>query len=104
VIYGKYGGSGDKKAKFWLLRAGIEKKMTAFFTLRCGIIIPIIARTATLGNIRNDLPDPKMGGTLGLGVTYGNMTVDLAIYGDPARSYIEQEVRLKSVGSITVSF
>jgi len=103
-IYGKYGVSKNDRAKFWLLRTGIEKRMNQFIRIRGGLIIPIIARTSSLGNIRDDLPDPKIDGALGIGGTYGNLTVDFAIYGDPAKSYIEHEIYLKGAGSLTMRF
>lgn len=103
-IYGRYGVSEDDRADFWLIRTGIDKRMNQWIHIRGGIIIPIIARTSSLGNIRNDLPDPKMGGTLGIGVAYQRITVDLAAYGDPARSYVEHKISVKGVGSITIRF
>lgn len=103
-IYGRYGSSNENRAKFWLLRTGIEKKIGQSVCLRCGVIIPIIAKTASLGNIRDDLPGLKIGGAIGMGFTYGNITVDAAVYGDPARSYIEQSARIKGAASLSIQF
>ncbi len=102
LIYGHYGGTKSKKATFWFVRTGVEKKLNEMFVLRCGLTIPVIARTDTLGNIRNDLPWPKMGGAVGIGVKLDRLTFDFAVYGDPAESYVNQEVRIKTVFSLTV--
>ena len=73
------------------------------FVLRCGLTIPVKAITDTLGNIRNDLPWPKMGGAVGIGATFDRLTFDFAVYGDPAERYVEQEIRIKTVFSLTVN-
>lgn len=104
LIYGHYGGRKSKTATFWFLRAGAEKKLSDLFALRCGITIPIVARTDTLGNIRNDLPWPKMGGAIGISADLRGFTLDFSIYGDPAESYVDQTIRIKTVGSLTVRF
>jgi hypothetical protein len=103
LIYGDYGGTESKKATFWFVRAGVEKKLNQMLVLRCGLSIPVKARTDTLGNIRNDLPWPKMGGAVGIGVKTDRWTIDFAVYGDPAESYVNQEIRVKTVLSLTVS-
>ncbi len=103
LIYGHYGGTNAKKATFWFIRAGVEKKLNEMFVLRCGLTIPVMARTDTLGNIRNDLPWPKMGGAVGIGATFDRLTFDFSVYGDPAESYVDQEIRIKSVFSLTVN-
>ncbi len=72
------------------------------FVLRCGPTIPVKARTDTLGNIRNDLPWPKMGGAVGIGVKIDRLTFDFAVYGDPAESYVDQEIRIKTVFSLSI--
>ncbi|MFZ2632656.1 MAG: hypothetical protein WA081_12780 [Desulfosalsimonadaceae bacterium] len=101
IIYGHYGGD-SKRAKFWFIRAGLEKPLDSRFTLRCGLIVPAIAQTSSLGDMRDDLPWPKMGGTLGLGVTWGRFIIDLAVFGDPARSYVDQEIRIRGAASLTM--
>jgi hypothetical protein len=68
------------------------------------VIIPIIAETDSLGSIRDDLPGLKIGGALGIGVTVANMIFDAAVYGDPARGYIEQSVRIKGATSLSIRF
>jgi hypothetical protein len=103
LIYGHYGGTKSKKATFWFVRAGVEKELNDMFVLRCGLTIPVKAHTDTLGNIRNDLPWPKMGGSLGIGVKRDRFTFDFAVYGDPAESYVNQEIRIKTVFSLTVN-
>lgn len=103
-IYGRYGSSAGNRARFWLLRGGVEKQIHPSVYLRGGVIIPVIAETDSLGNIRDDLPGLKIGGALGMGFTYRNITVDAAVYGDPARSYIEQTARIKGVASLSIRF
>jgi len=104
LIYGHYGGVKSKKASFWFVRAGIEKLLNDWLTLRCGLTIPVIARTDTLGNMRNDLPWPKMGGAVGIGARFDRFTFDFSVYGDPAESYVDQEIRVKAVGALTITF
>jgi hypothetical protein len=101
VIYGHY-GDGDKRAKFWFIRAGVEREIGQLFTLRCGLIVPAIAETSSVGNMRDDLPWPKMSGTIGLGVKYGRFILDLAVFGDPAKSYVDQAIRIRGAVSLTV--
>ena len=103
LIYGHYGGTKSKKATFWFVRAGVEKKLNEVFVLRCGLTIPVVARTDTLGDIRNDIPWPKMGGALGFGVKLDRLTFDFAVYGDPAESYVNQDIRIKTVLSLTIA-
>jgi hypothetical protein len=102
VIYGHY-GDGAKRAKFWFIRAGIEQQLDRLFTLRCGLIVPAIAQTSSVGNMRDDLPWPKMSGTIGLGVKYGRFILDLAVFGDPAKSYVDQTIRIRGAGSLTIN-
>lgn len=103
LINGHYGGTKSKKATFWFIRAGVEKKFNEMFVFRCGLTIPAVARTDSLGNIRNDIPWPKMGGAVGIGIKKDRLTFDFAVYGDPAESYVNQEIRVKTVLSLTVS-
>lgn len=103
LISGHYGGTTSKKATFWFIRSGIEKRFNDLLTLRCGLTIPVVARTDTLGNIRNDLPWPKIGGAVGIGASFDSCTFDFAVYGDPADSYVNQEIRIKSVFSLTIA-
>ena len=103
-IYGRYGSAAGNRARFWLLRGGVEKQIHPSVCLRGGVIIPIIAETDTLGSIRDDLPGLKIGGALGVGVTAGNMIFDAAVYGDPARGYIEQTIRIKGAVSLSIHY
>jgi len=102
LIYGNYGGIGKKEATFWILRGGVEKKVNDLFTLRGGLVLPIIARTSTLGNVRNDLPWPKFGGAFGVGINYEHCIIDIAVYGDPAKSYVNRDIYIKAVASLTI--
>jgi hypothetical protein len=103
LIQGHYGGAGSKKATFWFVRAGLERPLNHILTFRCGLTIPIIARTDTLGNIRNDLPWPKMGGSIGVSANFNRFILDFAVFGDPAQSYVEQEIRIRAAGSIILT-
>lgn len=102
VIQGHYGGTGSKKANFWFVRAGLEKPLNQILTFRCGLTIPIIARTDTLGDIRSGLPWPKMGAGIGIGVKCDRFIFDFTVFGDPARSYVDQEIRIRAAGSLTI--
>ncbi len=101
-IFGNFGGLVEKDATMWLLRAGLEKEITPRAKGRIGIIYPVIVETSTLGNIRNDMPSPKMGGSIGLGLEYKPFTLDFSIYGDPVESYLQQRIRVSSIVSITM--
>lgn len=102
LIYGHFGGQEKKKIEFWMIRAGIEKRVLDNKFLRAGLIIPVIARTTSLGNIRNDLPDPKFGATIGAGINFRHFTADLAVTGNPGKSYVEQKICLQAIASITL--
>lgn len=104
VIIGKYGGTNIKKARFWIVRAGLEKRLSSRYTARCGIIAPLIAWTSTLGNVQGDIPRPKIGGTIGGGVKLGRFNIDGALSGDHGRSYVEKKIYLKAILSSTLSF
>ena len=104
IIQGRYGGEEKKIAKFWLLRGGVEKEIEGILKLRLGLIYPVVAYTSTVGNMREDIPPPKIGGAVGIGVEFDRLIIDLAVYGDPARSYVEQEKVVTSIGTIIVKF
>ena len=104
VIIGKYGGTNIKKARFWMARAGLEKKLFSRYFIRGGLIAPLIAWTSTLGNVQGDIPWPKVGGTIGGGVKLGRFTFDGALSGDHGRSYVEKAIYIKAVLSSTLSF
>jgi hypothetical protein len=100
-IFGKFGGVVEKDAEMWFLRAGLEKPLAPWATARAGIIYPVIAKTSSLGNIRDDMPSPKMGGSIGLGLNVRSFVLDVSVYGDPVESYLQQRARISSVISIT---
>ncbi len=100
TIFGEYGGTGHKKAEFWIIRSGIEKKTRGKFTFRAGVIIPVIARTSTTGDLRKNIPFPKMSGSLGIGMTFKLFTIDLAVYGDPGQSYAKQKPQIQCLSSL----
>lgn len=66
--------------------------------------LSLIARTSTLGDIRKNMPEPKIGGSIGLGLRYESFDIDVSLFGDPAKSYLEQQPSFASVVSITVGF
>lgn len=101
-LFGNFGGLIEKDASIWLLRAGFEKLITNRTRARLGIIYPVIAKTSTIGNMRDDMPSPKAGGSIGLGINYRSFTLDVSIYGDPMESYVKQEIQIASVVSITI--
>lgn len=103
-VFGTFSGIKKKEVEILLLRAGLEKEIFSWAKGRIGLIYPAIVKTSTLGNIKNDLPWPQIGGTLGLGFRYKNFLVDFSIYGDPAKSYVEHTLVISSVVSITMSF
>ncbi len=100
TIFGKFGGLEKKTAEILLLRAGVEKEIKGSFRLRLGLIFPVVAYTSSLGDIRNEIPWPGVGGTMGIGAEYKYFKVDFALYGDPAKSFIDQDVRLTASGTI----
>ena len=102
-IYGHYGNTG-KTARFLFLRGGYERKLRGPFTGRFGLILPVIAKTSSLGNIRKDIPGIGLGGTLGLGYTRGDSTLDLAVFGDPGRSFVEKKISIGTSMSLTQKF
>lgn len=104
IIHGRYGGEEKKTAKFWLLRGGVEKEIEGILKLRLGLIYPVVAYTSTVGDMREDIPPPKIGGAVGIGAEFDRLIIDLAVYGDPARSYVEQEKVVTSVGTIILKF
>jgi len=104
IIHGRYGGEEKKTAKFWLIRGGVEKEIEGILKLRLGLIFPVVAYTSTAGDMREDIPSPKIGGAVGIGAEFDRFNIDFAVYGDPARSYVEQDKAFLSVGTIIVKF
>lgn len=104
VIFGKYGGLEKKKAQFWVIRSGLEMDVIRNIKARLGVMIPIVAKTSDLGNLKDDMPSPKMGGAVGLGIEFKRFIFDVAVYGDAAESYVEEDIRISAVGTATVKF
>jgi hypothetical protein len=104
VIFGRFGRVEDKVAQFWFLRGGVERELGSGFKLRVGLIYPVVAYTSAAGDMREDIPSPKIGGAAGIGAEFGRIAIDFAVYGDPARSYVEQERVLTSMGTMTITF
>jgi hypothetical protein len=104
VIFGRFGREKDKVAQFWFVRGGVERELGSRFKVRLGLIYPVVAYTSTAGDMRGDIPSPKIGGAVGIGAKFGRITIDFAVYGDPAKSYVEEERVITSVGTITMKF
>jgi hypothetical protein len=103
-IFGRFGGVNKQTAEIWLLRAGLEHEISRLFRLRGGLVYPVIARTSSLGDLRADIPWPKVGGSIGIGLALKRFNIDLALYGDPAKSYVEQELVLGAMATLTYKF
>jgi hypothetical protein len=104
IIHGRYGAGEKKTARFWLLRGGVEKDIDGILKLRLGLIYPIVAYTSTVGDMREDIPSPKIGGAGGVGAEFDRFIIDFTVYGDPAKSYVEQQKVVTSVGTIVLKF
>ena len=103
-IFGRFGGKEKQSADIWLLRGGIEQRVTQRIRLRTGLIYPIIAKTSATDDLKKDIPWPGAGISLGLGLILKRFNLDLALYGDPARSYVEQTPTLGATGTLTYKF
>ena len=104
IIHGRYGTGKNKTAKFWLIRSGVEKEIEGILELRLGLIYPVIAYNSTVGDMREDIPSPKIGGAVGIGAEFNRFIIDFAVYEDPAKSYVEQENVVTFSGTITLKF
>ena len=82
----------------------MEKVLQKYLKLRAGLILPLIAHTSTIGNILNDIPFPKIGGSIGIGVEIARFVIDLAAYGDPGKSYVEHEPKVAFTGTVAFNF
>jgi len=103
-IFGSFGGLEKKTANIWFLRAGLEKQLKYDLWFRMGLIYPVVVRTSSIGDVTSDIPWPKIGGTLGLGADLKYMNLDLAVYGDPAKSYLEQKAAVSLETTLTLKF
>lgn len=92
-IFGNY-SSWLRQVRFFFVRAGMERTVSPHWKYRLGLVVPLQARTSTLGNIRGDIPSPKFGGAFGFGYFCRDTNIDLAVYGDPGKSYVEHDVKL----------
>lgn len=89
ILAGRYGGRSVKRMTFWFIRAGYERNITDKLTGRCGVMIPLVMKTTTQGDI--SIPAPGLNGSLGIGYTGKKISLDLAVYGDPGLSYVRHE-------------
>ncbi len=103
-ICGEFGGLEEKTMEIWMLRAGFEKKINSWMKGRLGLMYPVIAYTSSLGDFKEDIPWPQIGGAVGLGMEFQRWIVDLSIYGDLAKSYVEQTPTVTAVASLTYKF
>ena len=103
-IFGRFGGVKKQTAEIWLLRAGLEHEIGRLFRLRGGLVYPVIARTSSLGDLKADIPWPKVGGSIGIGLELKRFNIDLALYGNPTKSYVEQELVLGAMATLTYNF
>jgi hypothetical protein len=102
-IFGEY-GNDLRKCNFLMVRSGYERDLSRGFKARAGVIIPLQARTSTLGNLRSKIPDPKIDATIGLGYTFRDYTLDFAFYGDPGKSYVTSDMKFGSVFTLRREF
>lgn len=91
-VFGHY-GTDLKSVNFLMFRTGMEKDLRNGWKARGGLIIPVRARTSSLGDMYKQIPAPKMDLTLGVGYTHKAHTVDLALFGDPGWGYIQKELK-----------
>ncbi len=103
-IFGRFGGYEKQSANIWFLRGGIERRLTQHIRLRSGLAYPVVAETSASGDLKKDLPWPGTGASLGLGLVLERFDIDLALYGDPARSYVEQTLNLGATGTLIYKF
>ena len=64
----------------------------------------MVARTSAAGDLKADIPWPGAGASLGLGWIFKRLNIDLALYGNPATSYVEQALKLGVTGTLTYTF
>lgn len=104
-IFGQYGEATMRKASFFTLRLGYEKKLNAKFTGRVGLIIPLKMWTTTLGNLIANLPPPKAGGSAGFSYAINKHSdFDAALFMDPGRSLFEKKLVLSLTASLRYRF
>jgi hypothetical protein len=103
-IFGEFGGYKKQSADIWFLRGGLETHISPYFRLRAGLIYPVMATSSSLGDLKSGIPRPGIGPSLGLGLVLDRFDIDLALYGDPAKSYIDQKPRLGATGTLIFKF
>ena len=103
-IFGEFGGTEKETADIWFLRGGIEHRLNKPIRLRAGLAYPVVASTSASGDIKEDIPWPGTGASLGLGIVLQRFGIDMALYGDPARSYVEQALKLGATATLTYKF
>ncbi len=104
-IFGQYGEATLRKASFFTLRVGYEKKLNAKFTGRVGLLIPLKMWTSTLGNLIANLPPPKVGGSAGFGYTVNTHSdFDVASFIDPGRSIFQRKIVISLTASLRYRF
>jgi len=104
TIFGSFGGISKRGAKFLVIRTGIEKAIWEYYRIRLGMIFPLVAEISTSGDLRKDMPWPKMGGAIGFGAVFDRFSIDLAAYGDPAKTYVEQAPAFAATGTVAIHF
>lgn len=103
-IFGSFGGYEKQSADIWFLRGGVEHCLSPYIRLRAGLVYPVIFETSASGDLKDDIPWPGAGASLGLGLVFKRFNIDLALYGDPARSYVEQDLSLGATGTLVYRF
>ena len=104
IIFGEFGGYEKESANVWFLRGGIEHRLSQHIRLRTGLVYPVVAETSASGDLKEDIPWPGIGASLGLGLVLKRFDIDLALHGDPARSYVEQALNLGATGTLIFKF
>jgi len=102
-IFGEYSNE-MRKCSFIMIRSGYERDLPNGLKVRGGIIYPLRARTSTLGDLKSRIPSPKIDATLGAGYTYKDYTLDFAVYGDPGKSYVTDDLKFGSVFTLRRDF
>lgn len=103
-IFGNFGGYEKQSANIWFLRGGLEHRLNRYLRLRAGLVYPVIAETSSSGDLMKDIPWPGIGASLGMGLVLDRFDIDFAIYGDSAKSYIDQELKLGATGTLAYKF
>ena len=88
-----------------LAGSGSLRKVIALALVASAILAnTAIADSSATGDLKEDIPWPGAGASLGLGLVLKRLDIDLALYGDPARSYVEQSLNLGATGTLTYKF